>query len=62
MNKQQNKEHYNFKLDPRLMARVKELIGKLHYQPTLTQVVESGLKKECDALETILSGKKRGNG
>lgn len=57
-----NKEQFNFKLDPRLMTRVKELISRMPYPPTVTQVVESGLKKECDELEVILSGKKRTNG
>ncbi len=60
--KEPNRVAFSFKLDGELMADLKALIRQLPYQPKLTQVVESGLRRERTALQSILSGKKRGNG
>ena len=58
----QDKEQVSLRLDPHLVARVKDLIKKAHpYAPTFTQMAERGLEKACDELE-VLQGKKRGNG
>jgi hypothetical protein len=59
MKKQQDKEQVSLRLERRLKTRVMELINRMPYPPTFTQVVESGLEKEAAELELILSGKKR---
>ncbi len=58
MKKQQDKVQVSLRLDRRLKTRVDEMIAKLHYRPTFTQVVEAELEKACNEVE----GKKRGNG
>lgn len=56
-----SRKPFSFKLDGELMADLKSLINQMPYPPSLTMVVESGVRKERDALRQIVSGKKRGN-